>query len=583
MLVRSLTSGIGLVVTLFACGERPDEERAIGSTAQRLETFALDGTSLGAKELVLTFDDGPATTTAAIATYLKDRPAGAIPATFFVNGACIATPQLPGNKACVSGPTPNASTILSVIASSGHLVGNLGTTQRNLVTEVPANERIQELSETDTRIGAFVGYRRYFFRAPYGAWGGPSPTPFDTISGSLMNRYIGPIHWDVTAVDTTCWQQGWTTRQCGDAYLSEIRSIGHGIVRMHDPSGNYPNTNIDANTGNTVELVKYIVPILEDEGFIFKSLSDVPAIAAKLPPCHATCVTCSGPGSNECMSCGPGHYRQGGVCKVCSTCDASSFEASACTPTANTVCTACDPSCNTCAGAAPSQCRGCNEDFFLSPSPTGTCHACKVCGSGFFQSSACTATTDATCGKCHASCTACAGSALEDCGKCPEGFHIADGVCVACKKCRAGSHESGACTTFTDRSCEACPVGTSSFDGAKECSPCLEGTFADAPGSPSCSSCDRCNDDNRCTKDLCEVAKGCRHEDLPNCSETPITIEPAEDLPPAPPLSSSTVPGESGCSVSSGTAPPVPCSRWLFAMTMGAALVRRRRWLRSSR
>jgi MYXO-CTERM domain-containing protein len=578
--LRSVTSGVGLVFTLLACGSEPNapDESRIRAITQRLAAEPINGASLGAKQLVLTFDDGPATTvTTAIATFLKNRPAGAIPAAFFVNGACIASTPLPGNKACPSGPAPSASTILAQIVSNGHLVANQGTTHRDFVTEVPNNQRVQEISETDTRIASYVGYRRHFFRAAYGSWtGGTSPTPFETLSTSLMNKYVGPIGWDIAAVDTDCWQQNWTTRQCGEHYLDQIRASGKGVVRFHDPSGNYPNTDIDTNTGNTVELVKYIVPILESESYEFKALSEVPAVAAALPPCDGSCATCSGPNANQCASCTGGRYLQAGTCKDCSTCDASSFQASACTPTANTVCTACDASCNGCAGAGPSQCRGCNQDQFLSPSPTGACHACKVCGSGFFQSAGCTATTDATCGKCHATCTACAGPDIADCGKCPEGFHIVDAVCVACTKCGAGKHETGECTTFTDRTCEDCPAGTSSFTGMKECSPCLDGTFADMPGSASCKSCNECNDGDRCTKDSCDVAKGCAHEDLPNCSDQPIQIEPPASIPPTPPLSSGTGEGDSsGCNATS-TTPTAPRS-WLLLGLVGVATLRRRR------
>ena len=47
-----------------------------------------------------------------------------------------------------------------------------------------------------------------------------------------------------------------------------------------------------------------------------------------------------------------------------------------------------------------------------------------MCGAGFFQSAACTGTSDTVCGACHPTCTACAGPALEDCGKLGAKFAI---------------------------------------------------------------------------------------------------------------------------------------------------------------
>jgi MYXO-CTERM domain-containing protein len=639
--IATLWIGAGLLA-LGACGQRaesdPSRPTNLRTTARALvaQEQLYTGGDLGSKELALTFDDGPGplAVTGGLSTWLKNRPVP-IHATFFVNGACIATTPLHGTN-CT--PVANATDVLAQVVADGNLIGNHTTTHRDLVSEVPDEERVQELAETDDLIAPYVPWNRFLFRAPYGYWAdNTSPTPYETISASAMNKYTGPIYWTIgggpttatQAADWECWNKGFTSKHCGDLYLAEIHTYNKGIVLMHDATGVTSNHDIDNGTGNTVDMVKYVVQALEAEGgWKFKTLDQVPAIAAALPSCHASCASCSGPAANQCTgcsgnnylsagtctgcstcdagtytvsactaaantvcancdascagcsgagaaactSCSSGKYLSGGACKACSACGAGFFQSAACTTTTDAVCAPCDAACATCSGAGPSACLGCVSGKYLSG---GACATCATCGPGFFQSAACTATTNTVCGACHASCTACSGPDISQCGSCPAGFYLSGGACVACSKCAAGSYEAVACTTNANTLCVQCARGTFSNEGATACEPCPTGTFASSPGSTACTSCGSCEDSHLCTSDVCSATVGCIHTPSAGCSPPDdagrSTIVDASSSAEGAPSGGS---AQDGCSASGG-----PSSSSITALlgALGVALARRRR------
>jgi peptidoglycan/xylan/chitin deacetylase (PgdA/CDA1 family) len=603
--------GTGLVLACQVTdpGRRPAIGDSVRSASQELVAAPelYTGGNFGAKELVLTFDDGPGPlgVTGELSTWLKNRPAR-IRATFFVNGACIAATGLPNNS-CGT-PVPGAAAVLGQVTNDGHLVANHTTTHRD-ITGIPSGERIQELAETDALISAYVPWNRFLFRAPFGAW---NASVHGTVSVSAMDKYVGPIYWTVgggptdqsgsatKAADWECWQLGYTTRQCGDRYLTETRAVGRGIVLMHDPYGTTSNHDIDNGVGNTVDMVKYIVPILEGEGFTFRAIDDDPQIAAALPACNASCATCSGPGADQCTSCTSGSYASGGSCSACSACAAGStyqtaactattntvcaacatcadgtYASTACTPTTNTTCAACDPTCVTCSGSGASACIACSAGSFLTG---GTCKTCGTCGAGTYPSTACTPTADTVCGACHTSCAACAGPALEQCGTCPPGYYLGGGICNACTVCAAGAYQVTACGASANTVCTPCAAGTfSPRAGAASCAACGSDAYASSPGQTSCDQCGACQDDNACTTDSCSPTAGCIHTPVAGCeassgsagtSGTPAESEAA----PTP-----TETEARGCSMTG----PLP-NRSPFAITLGAVacvFVRRRRAL----
>lgn len=271
--------------------EQPGDDEP-GQSEQGLSATSLTGASLPDKALALTFDDGPGDRTAELSSYLK---AQGIRATFFVNGGHVVPPTLPNPDNLLL--TAGATAILARVAADGHLVANHTTTHRNLVTTVlPTGSArvVQELSETDATIAGFVPANRFLFRAPFGAW---NTGVYDALKTSAMNKHVGPLDWDVggsandypnRAADWACWHgqlysgalkangTGFaSTTQCGDAYINEITTVGRGIVLLHDPYG--------GPTASTVDMVKYMVPILKSRGYTFVRADEVPAVAALLP------------------------------------------------------------------------------------------------------------------------------------------------------------------------------------------------------------------------------------------------------------------------------------------------------------
>ena len=109
------------------------------------------------------------------------------------------------------------------------------------------------------------------------------------------------------------------------------------------------------------------------------------------------------------------------------------------------------------------------------------CSTCKVCGTGDYLSTPCTATSDSLCIKC---------------GVCGTGNYTSsvctsrnNTVCTNCTACGTGKYVSTACNSTSDALCTSCPVGSfSSAPGASSCSPCAAGKFS-LNGASQCSDC----------------------------------------------------------------------------------------------
>lgn len=255
---------------------------------------ALVGTSLAAKQLALTFDDGPGSRTLELSAWLAAR---GIKAVFFVNGQCFGA----GNPCRAGGAATSAAAVLAQLTADGHLVANHTQNHYDLTadaTHFPAGATgdaaiVKQLVDTDALIAPHVPGGRFLFRAPFGSFGS---RPYDVLRASAMDKYVGHVGWDVGAqyvgndatgyaADWYCWQNAsTTTKKCGDRYINEIQARGRGIVLFHDADyGNVANTNPSVGKGNTIDMVKYMVPLLEAAGYTFVRADDVPAIQALLP------------------------------------------------------------------------------------------------------------------------------------------------------------------------------------------------------------------------------------------------------------------------------------------------------------
>ena len=268
------TVALAACFTVVACraSTSPTPEPEPGCVAAAaLSTSPYFGKELGHKTLALSFDDGPGARTLELSQWLAGQN---IHATFFVNGHRL----------------QKGTAVLASLVADGHVVANHGQTHANL-TKLEASGVVAELEATDALIAPFVLPGRFLFRPPYGAF---DVAVFNAIDGSSMRKYVGPIDWDIGAdmanghaADWDCWQPGGasdppvlTVKACGDLYLAEIRAKQRGIVLLHDPYF----IEDDPAKGGTVDMVKYMVPILKSEGYTFVNVDDVPSIAAMLTP-----------------------------------------------------------------------------------------------------------------------------------------------------------------------------------------------------------------------------------------------------------------------------------------------------------
>jgi peptidoglycan-N-acetylglucosamine deacetylase len=289
MALRRIVMGFAAVVASMTCLQcNVDRSPKSSSTdptctgTQALQSLGLRGSSMAARTLALTFDDGPGPRTAQLSRYLKDE---GIQATFFVNGRSM---------------HDDGAMILRQLADDGHLVANHTESHRSLTGTTTATPRladaeiVQELEGTDAKISPFVPSKHFLFRPPFGDY---DEATFTALSSSAMGKYVGPILWDVgdrmdvaagRVADWDCWQDGsdgirLPMQQCGDLYITEIKRASRGIVLLHDPYYN----ELDPEQRGTVDMVIYMVPILKQEGFTFVRVDAVPEIASHLPPENA--------------------------------------------------------------------------------------------------------------------------------------------------------------------------------------------------------------------------------------------------------------------------------------------------------
>lgn len=238
-----------------------------GCSGQRAIALAeVTGAGMPDKTLALTFDDGPSEVTSELSAYLAKE---GIVATFFINGAHV----------------QGRERVLDRQIEDGHLLANHTHTHAALTT-LSAEDVITEVEATDELLADRVPRDKLYFRPPFGDW---NEAVMRALSSSAMNKYRGPVGWDIgdkltdsTAADWDCWDAqngGRTVNDCGDLYLKEIEAKKRGVVLLHDgPPG--------ANGAKTVAMMKYLVPRLKAAGYSFARIDAVPLmpVQAASPP-----------------------------------------------------------------------------------------------------------------------------------------------------------------------------------------------------------------------------------------------------------------------------------------------------------
>ena len=150
--------------------------------ADALSAAPLRGSTLGPKELALTFDDGPGSRTIELSAWLA---AEGIHATFFVVGDSVVA--RPG--------------VLAHLVADGHVVANHSQHHEDLTSTAtfPIGaagdaKLLATIADTDVLVAPFVAADRFLLRAPYGAYGARAHA---VLHASAMDKYVGPIGWDI--------------------------------------------------------------------------------------------------------------------------------------------------------------------------------------------------------------------------------------------------------------------------------------------------------------------------------------------------------------------------------------------------
>jgi peptidoglycan/xylan/chitin deacetylase (PgdA/CDA1 family) len=251
----SVVVGAALAALLFCAPARAGDMQLAWFKSGNITRSGLQGTHT----VALTFDDGPNANTRRVLDVLQTY---GVKATFFVVGTMARSH--PGT--------------LRRIAAEGHLLANHSATHNRLGARYVRRpiRLIDDLLEVHNYIAPLLKPGEpLFFRAPYGYWKKAHSVALN--ADPVLQHYAGPIYWDVggntsvdaegyvhSAADWDCWPRGWSAETCAKGYLREIAAKDGGVVLMHCIHARAP------------ALVEAIIPVLQQKGFSFIRLDEVP-------------------------------------------------------------------------------------------------------------------------------------------------------------------------------------------------------------------------------------------------------------------------------------------------------------------
>eukprot|EP00045_Choanoeca_perplexa_P018407 m.290873 g.290873 ORF g.290873 m.290873 type:complete len:3950 (+) comp17810_c0_seq1:79-11928(+) len=212
--------------------------------------------------------------------------------------------------------------------------------------------------------------------------------------------------------------------------------------------------------------------------------------------CDASCKTCQGTASSDCLTCKFGYALHNGVCV--SDCPIGTYE------NAQAQCVPCHASCYTCSAAGSSSCTACAGSRYLSQGTCGTncptdyfqvsatnnnvCSKCAICTQGKYASTPCKTSNNAQDTICSAWATCAAGTYVT---QQPNSTHQR-----LCKDCTLNVDFSVSANAFACDTVEECDAGyevvkdpTTTSD--RTCKQCLKGTFTDTVNTGSCTQCSK--------------------------------------------------------------------------------------------
>ena len=222
----------------------------------------------GAKELALTFDDGPDPQwTPQILDALHDLD---VPGTFFMVGSNVE--RYPG--------------LVRQIYSSGYDIGNHTFTHTDLGQASPHRAKL-EINATQRAIESITGHSTVLFRPPYNADAEPQtaeevkPVAAAAQLGYVtVGELIDPQDWEPTKIGP---DDQPVPRTVADLRAMLLFSLAHSrgnMILLHDAGG---------DRSKTVELLRQIVPELQNKGYKFVTVSHLMGVSRDkvMPPVSA--------------------------------------------------------------------------------------------------------------------------------------------------------------------------------------------------------------------------------------------------------------------------------------------------------
>uniref|UniRef100_A0AAX7TAM9 P/Homo B domain-containing protein n=1 Tax=Astatotilapia calliptera TaxID=8154 RepID=A0AAX7TAM9_ASTCA len=318
---------------------------------------------------------------------------------------------------------------------------------------------------------------------------------------------------------------------CAEGYLMEewrcVSSCSAGFYATE------PNPEIADGSHSAVAHENHLCT---SDGYSFLSQCASPAfcltgeyqdINGECHACHATCLKCTGPQSEDCISCISSQALDEGRCVV--GCASGKYQSGG-------RCHLCDHTCATCVDAGPANCTSCDTDKFKVERYLYKGMCLDACPEAFYH------TKQRTCEPCVDHCRLCTGP--NHCLKCNASYYVSDGSCVKlecgegevedpdyddCMACEQGCKK---CVLYNPRHCLSCIEGFYNFqDGCYKNCPAktysVEEEMTCIPCDDNCVSCDEhecywCESDlflleGKCVSECPDGFYG--DEDSNNCEE----------------------------------------------------------------
>ncbi|EAR97444.2 surface protein with EGF domain and furin-like repeat protein, putative, partial (macronuclear) [Tetrahymena thermophila SB210] len=175
-------------------------------------------------------------------------------------------------------------------------------------------------------------------------------------------------------------------------------------------------------------------------------------------PCDQTCLNCSGPSNENCLSCVSGLFFQQKSSSCVQNCDQNQYRDS------QNVCQLCHQSCAICQGAGPNNCLSCQLGLYMQP----ITHSCvQTCDQNQYRDS------QNVCQLCHQSCAICQGAGPNNCLSCQLGLYMQPITHSCVQTCDQNQYpDSQNICQLCDQSCAICQGA-----GPNNCLSCQLGLY----------------------------------------------------------------------------------------------------------